>query len=68
MAQYISKRVARQIVETVRDVCDHNISFIDTKGIIFASTDDARVGNFHEIGRQVVQTGQTIEVRFIRSR
>lgn len=62
MAQYISKRVAQQIVETVRDVCDHNINFIGTKGIIFASTDDARVGNFHEIGRQVVQTGQTIEV------
>lgn len=62
MAQYISKRVAQQIVETVRDVCNHNINFIDTKGIIFASTDGARVGNYHEIGRQVVLTGRTIEV------
>ena len=62
MAQYISKRVAQQIVETVKDVCNHNINFIDTKGIIFASTDGARVGNYHEIGRQVVLTGQTIEV------
>lgn len=62
MAQYISKRVAQQIVETVRDVCNHNINFIDTKGIIFASTDGARVGNYHEIGKQVVLTGQTIEV------
>ena len=62
MAQYISKRVAQQIVETVRDVCNHNINFIDTKGIIFASTDGARVGNYHEIGKQVVLAGQTIEV------
>ena len=62
MAQNISKRVAQQIVETVKDVCNHNINFIDTKGIIFASTDSARVGNYHEIGRQVAVTGHTIEV------
>ncbi len=62
MARVISRRVAQQIVETVRDVCNHNINFIDPKGIIFASTDASRVGDFHEIGRQVIRTGQTIEV------
>lgn len=62
MAQTISKRVAQQIVETVKDVCNHNINFIDTKGMIFASTDASRVGDFHEIGRQVIVSGQTIEV------
>ena len=62
MAQSISKRVAQQIVETVKDVCNHNINFIDTKGIIFASTNAARVGNYHEIGKQVAATGKTIEV------
>ena len=62
MPQVISKRVAQQIVETVKDVCNHNINFIDTKGIIFASTDASRVGDFHEIGKQVIVTGQTIEV------
>ncbi len=62
MAQSISKRVAQQIVETVKDVCNHNINFIDSKGIIFASTDGTRVGDYHEVGRQVVLTGKTIEV------
>lgn len=62
MARIISRRVAQQIVETVRDVCNHNINFIDPKGIIFASTDASRVGDFHEIGRQVAKTGQMVEV------
>jgi len=62
MAQTISKRVAQQIVDTIKDVCHYDINFIDSKGIIFASTDTARVGNFHEIGRQVIISGQTIEV------
>lgn len=62
MARIIRRRIAQQIVETVRDVCNHNINFIDTKGVIFASTDAARVGDFHEIGRQVAVTGETIEV------
>ena len=62
MARIISRRVAQQIVETVRDVCNHNINFIDPKGIIFASTDASRVGDFHEIGRQVATTGKMVEV------
>ena len=62
MKRQIRKDVAQQIVETVKDVSGHDINFIDPNGIIFASTDPNRVGSFHEIGRQVVKTGQTIEV------
>lgn len=58
----IRKSVAQQIVETVKDVSGHEVNFIDKNGIIFASTDAGRVGTFHEIGHQVVKTGQTIEV------
>lgn len=58
----IRKSVAQQIVETVKDVSGHDINFIDRNGIIFASTDRSRVGTFHEIGRQVVISGDTIEV------
>ncbi|MGI6110016.1 MAG: sugar diacid recognition domain-containing protein [Eubacteriaceae bacterium] len=50
------------IVDTVKDVCGHDINFINTKGIIFASTDTERIGDFHEIGKKVVTTKQTIEV------
>ncbi len=62
MAQYIRKNVAQQIVETVKDVSGHDINFIDKNGIIFASTDPTRVGDFHEIGLRVVKTGDPIEV------
>lgn len=62
MKRQIRKSVAQQIVETVKDVSGHDINFIDRNGLIFASTDSSRVGAFHEIGRQVVNTGQTIEV------
>ncbi|MCC6094604.1 MAG: hypothetical protein LIV24_06235 [Eubacterium sp.] len=34
----ISERTARQIVDTVKDVCGYNINFIRSDGIILAST------------------------------
>ena len=58
----ISQKTAQQIVETVSDVCGHNINYIDLNGNIYASTDKTRVGKFHEIGKQVVLTGEIIEV------
>ncbi len=60
--QQIRKSTAQQIVETVKDVSGYDINFINQRGIIFASTDPARVGDFHEIGFQVIQTGAAIEV------
>lgn len=62
MKGQIRKVVAQQIVETVKDVSGRDINYIDRNGIIFASTDPDRLGAFHEIGRQVIKTGQTIEV------
>lgn len=62
MVLSIKKEVAQQIVEAVKDVCSHDINFIDTKGIIFASTNKKRIGDFHEIGLQVIKTGETLEV------
>ncbi len=62
MALSIKREVAQQIVEAVKDVCSHDINFIDSKGIIFASTNSKRIGDFHEIGLQVIKTGKTLEV------
>ena len=62
MALTIKQSVAQQIVEAVKDVSSHDINFIDSKGIIFASTNKKRIGDFHEIGLQVIKTGETIEV------
>lgn len=58
----ISKSIAQSIVETVKEFCGCDINFIDTNGYIFASTDLSRIGDYHEIGRKVSDTGKTIEV------
>lgn len=62
MITSISKNLAQQIVDTIHDVCGYNINFINTKGIIYASNDYSRLDTFHEVGRQVATTGETIEV------
>ena len=58
----IKKRIAIQIVQAVKDVCGHDINFIEPSGMIFTSTDPARIGQFHEIGREAARRGETIEV------
>lgn len=63
MSGKIQKKTAQQIVETVKDVCGQDVNFIDRRGEILASTDEARIGSFHEIGQQVIKTETTIEVK-----
>lgn len=62
MEQVIQKRTAQKIVDTVRDVCGYHINFINEKGIIIGSSNPKRINTFHEIGRQVIQSGTVIEV------
>ncbi len=58
----IDHSLAMQIVNTVKDVCGQDINFIDQSGVIFASTNQKRIGTFHEIGQKAAVTGNTIEV------
>lgn len=62
MITTVSKSLAQQIVNTVHDICGHDINFINKKGIIFASTNQHRIGTFHEIGKEAADTQKTIEV------
>ena len=62
MVTTIGKDLATQIVQTVKDVCGQDVNFIDASGTIFASTDEKRIGTFHEIGQKVARTGTPIEV------
>lgn len=62
MITTVSKTLAQQIVNTVHDICGHDINFINKKGIIFASTDSGRIGTFHEIGKEAADIQKTIEV------
>jgi len=58
----ISRTLADQIVDAVKEICSYDINFISTEGTIFASTDPARVGTYHEIGREAAVKHETIEV------
>ncbi len=58
----ISRETAQQITETVKNVCGYDINYISTDGIIIASTDPQRIGDYHEIGYQAAQKKETIEV------
>ncbi|MCR4832476.1 MAG: helix-turn-helix domain-containing protein [Butyrivibrio sp.] len=62
MITSITRSLAQQIVDTIHDVCGYNINFINTKGIIYASSDPDRLETYHEIGLRVASTGETIEV------
>lgn len=59
----IDGKTAQQIVETVKDVCGHNVNFILPDGKILASTDPERVGEYHEIGHRAALEGKMLEVR-----
>ena len=58
----ISKATAQKIVETVKEVCGCDVNFIEGKGRIIASTNQKRVGDFHEGGHLAAQRNETLEV------
>ena len=62
MAITLSRKTAQKIVDTIKDVCGHDINYINTNGIIFASTNPSRIGDFHEIGKKVIESAETIEI------
>ena len=58
----IDTLLAQEIVNTVKDLCGYDINFIDCNGKIFASTNEKRIGSFHEIGQKTAATKKIIEV------
>ncbi|KKB33884.1 putative glycolate dehydrogenase regulator [Bacillus thermotolerans] len=45
---YLSDKLAKRILQEVRKLMDEDFIIVNTEGIIIASTDPDRVGNFHE--------------------
>lgn len=62
MPERIRTQLAQQIVDTLKTICAHDINFIDVQGRICASTDPARVGGFHEGGREAAQSGRIVVI------
>ena len=44
----INTELAQKIVESLRDTIEQDINFIDSDGIIIASTDHRRINSLHE--------------------
>ena len=62
MSEPIHLQLARQIVETLKSICDHDINYIDTDGRICASTDESRINEYHEGGHAAARTGEIITI------
>lgn len=59
----LSQSLAKKIIAEVKKVLDENVIVVGIDGIIMASTDPVRVGNFHEGAYIVVQTGEKLEIK-----
>ena len=55
-------QLARQIVDTLKSICEHDINYIDTHGKICASTDSTRENEYHEGGLRAARTGEVVTV------
>ena len=61
MAQ-VSTAFAQQIVDSAKAVVGWDVNFIDSKGIILASTNPNRIGKYHEAGHEAARTRKIREV------
>lgn len=48
----ISKELAQSIVVEMKKIIDKDLNFIDSNGIIIASTDETRIGTYHAGGNK----------------
>lgn len=58
----ISKRQAIEIVKTLREVIHEDINFINPDGIIIASSNKGRIGDFHAGAMEVVKTKKILHI------
>lgn len=58
----IDQGVAQRIVNDLKSVIEHNINFIDSKGMIVASSNEARIGTFHSASLLVFIEGRKVVV------
>lgn len=56
----ISQRQAEEIVNTLKSVIQEDINFISPEGIIIASSNEKRVGDFHEGAKMVADSGEPL--------
>lgn len=62
MSDPIHIRLANQIVDTLKSICNHDINYIDMQGKIRASTDASRIGDYHLGGLEAIRSGENIRI------
>ena len=55
----LAARQAQDIVEDIGAIVRQNINMMDGDGVIIASTDPTRLGNFHEGAKRIIDEGLT---------
>ena len=50
----VPESLARDIVGRMKEIIKQDINYIDKNGIIIASTNEKRIGTFHDGGKRVV--------------
>lgn len=61
MIRLVTKNIAGEIVKYVKELSDFDVNYINPDGIIFASTNSNKIGNYQEIGKKAIETRQVIE-------
>lgn len=56
----ISKRQAEDIIKNLKSVIKEDINFISPEGVIVASSDESRVGSYHEGAVKVTESKQPV--------
>lgn len=58
----ISKSLAQEIVENLKDVIDKDINLMNSEGYIIASTDPSRINTFHEASKKCIENNSIIVI------
>ena len=56
----LAARQAQDIVEDIGAIVRQNINMMDGDGVIIASTDPTRLGNFHEGAKRIIDEGDGV--------
>ncbi|MEN1969837.1 sugar diacid recognition domain-containing protein [Lentibacillus sp. N15] len=60
----ISTKLAQAIVFDMKEIIKQDINYINTDGIIIASTNKNRIGSFHGGGKKVSETSDNLIIRY----
>lgn len=58
----ISRELASNIVKEMKKIIDKDLNFINSEGIIIASTDETRVNTYHEGGKEAIKNNNIIKI------